>query len=95
MDAPVYYPPERFVPPARVPRFLNTTDTTIAELKNIPAAWAIVTKEAPELEALTTYPQLKPQLGNFSFKSLIQFGIVQAGKLDRIDAQLKTLGQVA
>ena len=95
MDAPTYLPAEHFVQPVRLPRILTTKDTAIADLQAIPVAWAIVLKEAPGIQMLIGAPMLKPHLGNFSFRSLIQFGAVKGDALDRIDAQLKALGPVA
>ena len=37
---------------------------------------------------------LKPHLGNFSFRSLLQFGAVKPDALDRLDVQLRALGTV-
>jgi hypothetical protein len=92
MDAPVYPPSTAYVQPARVPRPLDTKDTSIADLMAIPAAWAVVLKEIPTVQQRIGNEQLKPHLGNFSFRSLTQFGVVKSDDLDRIDAQLKTLG---
>lgn len=92
MDAPLYPPATAFAQPMRQPRVLNTRDIAIADLQQIPAAWAIVLKEMPRIEAMIGNEQLKPHLGNFSFSDLIQFGIAKADALARIDAQLLTLG---
>ena len=92
MDAPVYPPAKQFVAPARVATTLNTRDTAIADLMANPAAWAIVQKDQPGLEGVLGSSMLKPHLGNFSFRSLVQFGAVQDVALDRIDEQLKALG---
>ncbi len=92
MDAPLYPPAAAFEQPARTARQLNTKDTAIADLKEIPAAWAIVLKEIPSIDARIGNEQLKPHLGNFSFRSLTQFGVVKANDLDRIDVQLRALG---
>jgi hypothetical protein len=93
MDAPLYLPAATYVQPARLPRKLDTRDTSIAELRAIPAAWAIVQKEIPTIEQRIGNEQLKPHLGNFSFRSIVQFGVVKAVDLDRIDAQLRALGE--
>ena len=92
MDAPLYAPATAYVQLVRVPRALDTKDTSIAELMAIPAAWAIVHKEIPTVQQRIGNEQLKPHLGNFSFRSLTQFGVVKNGDLDRIDTQLNTLG---
>ncbi len=92
MQAPAYPPATAFVQPRRTPQILNTKDVAIADLRQNPAAWAIVEKEIPHLDARIGNDMLKPHLGNFSFRSLIQFGVVSADALDRIDAQLKTMG---
>ncbi len=94
MDAPVYPPSSSFEQPVRIARPLDTKDTAIADLKTNPAAWAIVVKEIPSIEARIGNPFLKVHLGNFSFRSLTQFGVVNIADLDRIDAQLKLLGSV-
>ncbi|MEO7656645.1 MAG: hypothetical protein ABIS25_04830 [Sphingomicrobium sp.] len=92
MDAPLYPPAIAFEQPVRLPRLLDTRAASIAELKAIPAVWAIVLKESPSADFLIKVPMLKPHLGNFSFYSLVQFGAVKAEALDRIDVQLRTLG---
>ncbi|MEO6092855.1 MAG: hypothetical protein ABIT04_07785 [Novosphingobium sp.] len=94
MDAPLYPPAAVYIQPARLPRLLTTRDTPIGVLQRIPAAWAIVLKEAPNIERSVGSPQMKPHLNNFSFTTLISFGIVKPDALARIDAQLKALGEV-
>ena len=93
MDAPTYPAAASFVQPQRLAQPLSTYATSIATLQANPAAWAIVKKEIPNVEARISNEQLKPHLGNFSFRSVLQFGIVQAEALDRIDPQLRALGE--
>lgn len=92
MDAPLYPPARRFDRPRRLPRPLTTSDTAIADLKAIPEAWAVVLGEIPNVESRIGNEMLKPHLGNFSFRSLLQFGVVREDALDRIDEKLKLLG---
>jgi hypothetical protein len=94
MDAPLYPPAKAFVQPTRVARVMTTKDTSIADIKANPAAWAIVLKEIPGIEARIGNDMLKPHLGNFSFRSLVQFGIVKGDVLDLIDTQFRMLGAV-
>lgn len=91
MKAPLYRPATAFVPPRRIAGPLGTHTTAIADLRRNPAAWAIVNKEIPHLDARIGNDMIKPHLGNFSFRSLIQFGIVAPDALDRIDAQFEAL----
>ena len=96
MDAPLYPPARAFEAPVRLPRILNTTDAAVYDLKAVPAAWAIVLKELPGIESRFV-GELEPHLYALSFRSLLQFGPrneVQADALDRIDAQLRALGEV-
>ena len=93
MDAPIYPPSTAFEQPVRLPRLLDTRETSIADLKANPAAWAIVVKEMPSIEARIGNPFLQQHLGNFSFRSLTQFGVTKTDDLDRIDVQLKALGE--
>lgn len=93
MDAPLYPPARAFVMPRRLPGLLDTKDTAIADLKAIPQAWAIVKAEIPNVEARVGNEMIKPHLGNFSFRSLLQFGVVKSDALDRIDQKLKALGE--
>ena len=95
MDAPVYPPSAHFVPPVRTPRVLSTKDTAIADLMAIPAAWAIVQKNLPGTQMTLGNSTLKPHLGNFSFRSLVQFGAFKADALDKVDGELRALGPVA
>ncbi len=78
----------------RVARVVSTSNTPIAELMKIPVAWAVVVKEVPGIEGRLAVPMLKPHLGNFSLRSLVQFGFSTTEQLDRVDAQLKALGDV-
>jgi hypothetical protein len=94
MDAPLYPPAEIFVRPERVAYQVSTRNTPIAELMKIPAAWAVIVKEVPGIEARLSVPMLKPHLGNFSLRSLVQFGFSTSEQLDRIDAQLQGLGDI-
>ena len=94
MDAPLYPPAAVFVQPERVAYRVSTQSTPVAELMKIPAAWAIVTKEVPGIEGRLSNPMLKPHLGNFSLRSLVQFGFSNTAQLDRIDAQLLALGDI-
>lgn len=94
MDASFYPPAELYVRPERVAYRVNTRNTPIAELMKIPRAWAVVVKEVPGIEARLSVPMLKPHLGNFSLRSLVQFGFSSNEQLDRIDAQLQGLGDI-
>ncbi len=94
IDAPLYLPAAAFELPKRLPRRLSTHETAIADLQQNPAAWAIVVKEIPRIEARIGNEQLKVHLGNFAFRDLLQFGIVQPAALDRIDVQLRDLPEV-
>lgn len=94
MDAPTFPPASTFVQPGRLPRQVNTRDIAINDLKAFPAAWAIVLKEIPNLEARIRSEALKPHLSNFSLRSIIQYGIVSRDALDRIDEQLHVLGEM-
>jgi hypothetical protein len=94
MDAPLYPPARIFVQPQRVAYQVSTRNTPIAELMKIPAAWAIVTKEVPGIDRRLSVPMLKPHLGNFSLRSLVQFGFSSTEQLDRVDAQLLALGEM-
>lgn len=91
MDAPVYPPATAYEAPVHMPRALNTRDVSISDLRANPTAWAIVQKEIPGIEGRISVGMLKPHLGNFSFRSLTQFGLVHPPELDRIDAQLRQL----
>ena len=93
MDAPLYPPARSFEAPVRLPRILNTSDAAVYDLKAVPAAWAIVLKELPGIENRFV-GQLEPHLSALSFRSLLQFGMVKADALDRIDVQLRALGEV-
>ena len=92
MDAPLYPPATTFIQPQRQARILNTRDTSIADLKANPTAWAIVLKEMPNVEQRIGAGPLVPHLGNFSFESLLPFGVVKRDQLTSIDAQLRAMG---
>ena len=93
MDAPLYPPAAAFVQPEQVPQPLSSAETPITTLKANPAAWAIVNKEIPGMDRRVGGDQIRPHLGNFSLESLLPFGIVQRDALERIDQQLRALGE--
>jgi hypothetical protein len=94
MEAPLYPPAAVFVQPQRLPQPLSVSETPIATLKTIPAAWAIVEKEIPGMDRRISNPALIVHLDNFSLASLLPFGVVQRDALARIDPQLRALGDV-
>jgi hypothetical protein len=94
MDAPLYPPATVFEQPVRVARQVSTRNTPIADLMKIPAAWAIIVKEVPGIEPRLNVEMLKPHLGNFSLRSLVQFGFATPQQLDNVDAKLSALGEV-
>lgn len=94
MDAPLYPPASTFQQPVRVAAPVSTRNTPIADLMKIPAAWAIIVKEVPGIEPRLGAEMLKPHLGNFSLRSLVQFGFAKPEQLDRADVQLLALGDV-
>lgn len=94
MDAPLYPPATVFEQPVRVARQVSTRNTPIADLMKIPAAWAIVVKEVPGIEARLNVEMLKPHLGNFSLRSLVQFGFSNSQQLDSVDEKLAALGEI-
>lgn len=91
MDAPLYPPAQSYEAPRYVPRSLTTKYTAIADLQKNPGAWAIVKQEIPGMDQRTA-GQLAVHLGNFSLRTLVQFGAVPAAALPKIDAQLEALG---
>ena len=93
MEAPLYPPAKGYKPPHRLPRVLSTKETPIAVLQAIPRAWEIVTTEIPMVERRIGGEQIRPHLGNFSFESLLVFGVVRREELERLDARLKDLGE--
>ena len=94
MDAPLYPPATEFRMPERLARKVSTANTPIAELRQIPVAWAIVVKEVPGIDGRLNNEALKPHLGNFSLRSLVQFRFSTNEQLDKVDAQLAKLGEV-
>ncbi len=94
MDAPLYPAASEFVMPQRVAYRISTRNTPIAELMKIPAAWSIIVAEVPNIDARLSVPMLKPHLGNFSLRSLVQFGFAKPEQLDRADARMAALGDL-
>jgi hypothetical protein len=91
MDAPLYLPSSAYHAPHRLPQPMSTKTVSIADLMANPAAKAILVREIPGLEMRLNIDQIKPHLGNFAFRDLVQFGFVKAEPLDRADEQLKAL----
>jgi hypothetical protein len=92
MNAPLYPPATAFVQPVRAASAFNTRLTPIGELMKVPAAWAIVSKELPAIQMLVGSDVFKPHVGNFSLRSMVQFGIAKPEQLDKIDRELAALG---
>ncbi|MCX7284545.1 MAG: hypothetical protein NTX28_10960 [Novosphingobium sp.] len=93
MDAPIYPPAALFVAPQKFAQPLSSRDTSITTLKAHPAAWAIVNKEIPGMDRRVGGDQISPHLGNFGLALLRPFGIVPRDALERIDRQLRALGE--
>lgn len=91
MEAPLYPPAQAYEQPASIAYVMTTANTSIATLQAIPAANAILLAEIPNLQSRIANPALKPHLGNFSPRSLVQFGVFKADALDRIDAKLRSI----
>ncbi|MBB5685976.1 hypothetical protein [Sphingobium boeckii] len=91
MDAPLYLPASAYEQPQTVDYLMSTANSSIAALLAVPAAKAILLAEIPEMEARISTPMLKPHLGNFSPRSLVQFGLFKADALDRVDVKLRAL----
>ncbi len=89
MDAPLYPPSQAYEQPVAQAYQMTTANTAIATLLADPTAKAIILREIPGFEGRISNDQLKPHLGNFSPRSLVQFGLFKADALDRIDAQLR------
>jgi hypothetical protein len=73
MDAPRYLPAVEFAPPTAVAYELRLDNISLAELLEMPAARDIVFKHLPFLKFAIASPQLKPQLGNMTVRSLDAF----------------------
>ena len=93
MDAPIYPPSAAYHEPVRLPELLSSKTTTINDLLSNPAAKAIILREIPGFESRISNPMLKPHLGAFSLRSLVQFGMFKSEDLDRVDVALKALPQ--
>ena len=78
MDAPIYPPSVAYHGPARLPEVMSSKTTTITDLLANPAAKAIVIREIPGFESRIANPMLKPHLGAFSLRSLVQFGMFKS-----------------
>lgn len=94
LEAPDYPPSARFDPPRVLPHRLSIYTSSIAELQAHPEAWAIIVKAMPVAVAISDVAALKPHLGNFSFPSLIQFGLFPLGDVDAMERQLQALEEV-
>lgn len=73
MDAPTYPPAAAFVQPVGSPEVLSVENFSLAELLQIPAAWAIVTQHVPSIQMVVGAPMMKPFLGNFTLLTLGTF----------------------
>jgi hypothetical protein len=75
------------------PASFNSRTSSLAELLANPESKAIIFSEAPPLERTLTSKQIHPYLGNLSLHSLVGFGVIAPGTVERIDARLKALSK--
>jgi hypothetical protein len=94
MDAPLYPPATAYVAPERVAHKVDSYQTSIADLLANPDTKAILLREIPGFEGRVGNSALKPHLGNFSLRSLVQFGVFKAEQLDKVDVFLRALPPV-
>jgi hypothetical protein len=92
VDAPAYYASTEFESPRALPAPLALDNYSIAELRKIPAAWAVVTKHLPSLKFIVAAPTIQPHLGVFTVKTIGTFiPEVTPAVLAAIDAELRSL----
>jgi hypothetical protein len=91
LEAPLYRPSASYQAPAPVAHEMSTANTSISELMAIPAIKAMLEHAIPGLSGRFAVEQLKPHLGNLSFRSLVQFGMFDSATLDRVDGELRAM----
>ena len=75
MDTPIYPPAAAFERPTAISQAITITidNFSLAELMNMPVAWAIVVKHLPALQRMTSSAMIKPHLGNFTVRTVETF----------------------
>jgi hypothetical protein len=92
LDAPTYPPAAAFEQPIAVPQTISLENFSLAELMNLPDAWAIVVKHLPSLQRMVGTPMIKPHLGNFTVQSIQTFVKTATPEtLAAVDAELARL----
>jgi hypothetical protein len=71
--APTYPPSAVFEQPVGAPYILSLETASLAELIEVPAAWAIVVQHLPSLQPIASTPMIKPHLRNMTVPSLAAF----------------------
>lgn len=73
MDAPLYPPAAAFEQPIAQTEALSLDNYSLAELRNMPAAWEIIAKRLPALNMMVKAPMIQPHLGNFTIYTVQTF----------------------
>lgn len=73
MDAPIYSPSIAFELPLATTQPVSLKTASVAELKAMPQAWAIILKRLPALEPMVGIPIIQPHLENFTVYTLSSF----------------------
>jgi hypothetical protein len=71
--APSYPPAVAFEQPVAAAHVLSLETASLAELMDVPAAWAIVVQHLPSLQQIASSTMIKPHLRNFTVPSLAAF----------------------
>lgn len=70
MDAPIYPPASAFELPLVTAQPVRLDNFSLAELMQMPEAWAIVTKHVPSVRQLVSVPMIQPYLGHLTLHAL-------------------------
>lgn len=93
MDAPTYFPATVYVAPERLPSKLSAYYTPISMVQANPAAWKIATRVIPLAAMIVNADSMRPHLGNFSFQSLIDFGVATPESVKRLETEFRAYGE--
>lgn len=92
IDAPIYASAIAFDPPVEAYRPLTARNYSVAELMQMPQAWAVVVKHMPGVSMMVGNEQAKQILANMTIADFAVFtGANMSATLAAIDAELAQL----
>lgn len=92
MDTPLYPPAQAFEQPVTAPYVLSVEGCSVAELKSVPEAWAVLLKHMPSIRFVAELPVTQKLLGEMTVVDFSTFSApIDPRLIATIDAELGKL----